>query len=166
MTRYAAVAGGFAVVGGILTVLVAFGAIFGEWQEPYRSWAPLIGSAVVLFLVLWTAAAWRMHRIGSYLGPGSLRIRGYLSTRTIPWTSVTEVETRSTQVLGIAVPVDEIWLRLDNGEDVRTRVQCWAGPRPLAQVMPWTAMLSASDYERARVGLRSVWNHARGEPPR
>jgi hypothetical protein len=52
---------------------------------------------------LWLVGSWQVLRMGVYVGPAGIRIRGLLGTRTVPWRDVAGivVARRSARLLGI-----------------------------------------------------------------
>jgi hypothetical protein len=52
---------------------------------------------------LWLVGSWQVLRMGVYVGPAGIRVRGLLATRTVPWAQVAGivVARRTARLLGI-----------------------------------------------------------------
>jgi hypothetical protein len=61
-------------------------------------------------LALWLAGSWQVLRMGVYVGPAGIRIRGLLGTRTVAWPEVAGivVERRSARLLGIELGMNVV----------------------------------------------------------
>ena len=71
------------------------------------------------FALTWTVGSWKILRMGLYLSPGSLMIRGIIRTRTIPWTKIATmtVEEVTYRVGRWLIPAGKsVILTLNNGQ--------------------------------------------------
>ncbi|HWM07472.1 MAG TPA: hypothetical protein VNP92_34500 [Actinophytocola sp.] len=79
----------------------------------------------LVFLVLWTLAAWRLNRMGLFIGDGGIRIRDFAVTQTLPWRSIAMIEDRPMDT-GVGMWASRmlsaraIWVVLENGEAIQT----------------------------------------------
>jgi hypothetical protein len=69
--------------------------------------------AVVLaagLAALWLVGSWQVLRMGVYVGPVGIRIRGLLGVRTLPWSAVDGivVERRTDRLLGIQLGLNVV----------------------------------------------------------
>ncbi len=59
---------------------------------------------------LWLVGSWQVLRMGVYVGPAGIRVRGLLGTRTVRWPEVAGivVERRSARLLGIELGMNVV----------------------------------------------------------
>jgi hypothetical protein len=74
----------------------------------------LTGTGVALLTgalaALWLVGSWQVLRMGVYVGPAGIRIRGLLGVRTLAWPEVAAimVERRSARLLGIELGLNVV----------------------------------------------------------
>jgi len=145
------------VIGAALTVVftvrIARG---GAWEGN-----PLVGFLGVYgFMALWLGLVWRLNRTGIYVSEKALRINHPWKTRIIPWAEVAKIYSDSAVLLGGATFRPAIWIRLRDGTQIETAIQCRTrGTRggPRKRIGP---VLSRTDYDGALEVLREARTRA------
>jgi hypothetical protein len=79
----------------------------------------------VALTALWLVGSWQILRMGVYVGPAGIRIRGLVGLRTLPWSAVAGivVQRRSSRLLGIELGLNVVVEYRDGG---RLGTPLWA----------------------------------------
>jgi hypothetical protein len=115
----------FTAIGGAATLGILFMVVRGLIRGTFESsaWPGVL--FVLLFLTAWTAAAYRMGRVGVFVSDIGVRNRSMFRTRTIPWADVKRFETRPmvNSVVGSFASMlraNAVWILLTNGTELQT----------------------------------------------
>ena len=108
----------FVVIGGGLLFAITISLVAGTGTVV--SWPGFI--AMVVFLVVWTAAAFRLNRRGLWTSDRGVRCRSVIRTRTIPWADIARFEHSVAPGLTDLLPVRSVSIVLKNGSQVSTDV--------------------------------------------
>src|SRR3954469_11361598 len=107
--------GVFAVVGIVITFIVVT-YVFVTGTAVF--WPGAI--CAVVFLVVWTATAFRMNRRGLWTSDRGVRCRSVTRTRTIPWPDIARFEMSAAPGVTDLSPVRSVSIVLKNGSPVST----------------------------------------------
>ena len=112
--------------------------------------------------------AWRLNRMGVYIGETAVRHRSFAWTRTVPWSEVDGVHTQPlTTPAGQRV---EIWIDLKNGKSLQTGVlfkdslNSFIATEPSAPSEHVTAVVTAARGRAALDRLRLAHLAAKDRP--
>jgi len=136
----------FTVVGLTFLVLMVRGLFFA---------GPSVGLLVtLLFVSLWTAAAWRMGRIGVFANDDlGVRSRSMLRTRTLPWAAIAAFEDRPA-TSGLAA-----W-----GANMMRGRAIWIVPKhgpPFQTALTYVS--SQAEFLPPKPGLFNGWERTQGD---
>lgn len=106
------------------------------------------------FLACCAAGSWRLGATGLYVGPGGVRIRRVLSTRTVEWSRVGAFFIAPGAFLGGEGGRHAIWLQTTDGEKIATPIHRRADGLVFA-VYQQDIVLSPERFDRVLAGLRS-----------
>jgi hypothetical protein len=109
----------FTVAGAVATLGLAYVLITSD--GPITSWSGVI--LAELFLVCWTAFAYRLGRVGVFVSLAGVRNRSMWRTQTLAWPDIRRFETQPVSRGGSAtrmLRLHAVWILLKNGSELRT----------------------------------------------
>lgn len=109
----------FTAAGAVATLGLAY--VLITVDGPVISWSGVI--LAELFLVCWTAFAFRLGRVGVFVSPDGVRNRSMWRTQTLAWQDIRRFETKPANKGGSAtrmLRVHAVWVLLKNGSELRT----------------------------------------------
>lgn len=90
---------------------------------PHARRDPVATIVAVLFVGCSWTFVWRLYRTGLYVSRTGLRLVWVWRTRTLPWSAVVDITSRSARAWGVDTVRDAIWVTTASGEQIETPIQ-------------------------------------------